>query len=132
MTLATTAIYAALCAFWYIWLAFQVIKWRRDAQISIMTGGDQSMANRMRAHGNAAEYIPIFLILMAVNESMGTPWFILHLLGIVFLVGRVLHGLHFVQEREGLAWRFRGMLMTFSAIALSALGALAHGIAGQF
>lgn len=120
MPLAVTAIHAGLNAALLIWLTFQVIGQRRRAQVSINTGGDETLAKTMRAHGNAAEFIPIFLILMAVTESLGLPWYVLHPIGFAFLAGRVLHARHFVKGTDG---RVRGMQLTI--IALGVLGVLA-------
>jgi uncharacterized membrane protein YecN with MAPEG domain len=45
----------------------------------------------IRAHGNAAEWIPPFIVLLALLELGGVGSLALHLLGGGFLLGRVLH-----------------------------------------
>lgn len=132
MSLATTALFAGLNALILFWLAIETIKRRRSQKISVLDGGDARMAELMRAHANAAEFIPIFLICMAVVESLGAPWFVLFALGIAFTAGRALHGFHFVTGREDYTWRKLGMHLTLWPLLLIALGAIAHSIAAHF
>lgn len=130
MAFPVTAIFAGLLALWLIFLQFKVVGFRRGQQVSLGHAGDQMGEQLIRAHGNAAENIPIFLILMAASESLGTPVWVLVLLGLLFLAGRVLHGVHFFKIRNGFMLRFYGMLMTLTAIIAMAVGAIGHGLTG--
>ena len=40
---------------------------------------------------NATEYIPITMLLLVMAEVNGTPLWIIHLLGITFVIGRLMH-----------------------------------------
>lgn len=128
MPFPVTAIFAGMLAMWLIYLQFKVIGHRRAKQISLGDGGDEMCARAIRAHGNAAETVPIFLILMAAGESLGTPVWVLVAVGLMFGLGRVLHGVHFLELREKITLRFYGMLLTVIATALMALGAIGHGL----
>jgi len=44
-----------------------------------------------RAHGNAAEWVPLALLLLLLLEASGVNSLTLHLLGGLYLFGRVLH-----------------------------------------
>lgn len=130
MPLPVTAIFAGLLALWLTILQFKVVGFRRQNGVSL-GHGDSEMGERLtRAHANAAETVPIFLILMGASESMGTPGWVLIALGGTFLTGRILHGVHFFKIRKGFKLRFYGMLITIGATVAMALGAIGHGLAG--
>lgn len=129
MPLPITAIFAGLLALWLILLQFKVVGFRRSKRVSLGHGGDEMGERLVRAHANAAENIPIFLILLGLAEGLDTPAWIVGALGALFLAGRIVHGVHFFEVREGFKMRFYGMLMTLIAIVLTALGAIGHGLA---
>lgn len=86
----TTAGVAALIN---AWLAMRVGRLRISEKVSVGDGGNPRVLGRMRAHANFAEFAPIVLILIALVEfAQGTSiW--LWAVAVVFLIGRVLHGL---------------------------------------
>lgn len=127
MGLAVTTFYAGLCALIFFWLALKVIGRRRGAKISLSDGGDDALQRLTRAHGNAAEWMPVFLILLAGVESLGAPGYVLHLVGAPFVVGRFLHGWHFVTARSDFGFRVIGMHLTIWPLLILALGGVAHG-----
>lgn len=129
MALPVTAIFAGLLAGWLIFLQVRVILFRRGNKVSLGHGEDVMGERLIRAHGNAVENIPIFLILMALSEGMDTPGWVLLLIGALFCAGRVVHGVHFFEIRKGGMLRVIGMVSTFAAIAILAIGAIGHGLA---
>ena len=92
MLLPVTLVTAGGCALINLWLAFRVGSVRRSESVSIGDGGSDRLIRRMRAQANFVEYAPFVLILLALVEfSTGTSsW--LWAAGLVFLVGRVMHG----------------------------------------
>ena len=128
MALPVTAVIAGLCALWLIFLQFKVVGFRRGHSVVLGDGGDEGGQRLIRAHGNATENIPIFLILLGLSEGLGTPVWVVWILGIVFLAGRILHGVHFFRARKGITLRFYGMIMTLLAIGFTALGVIGHGL----
>ena len=130
MPLPVTAIFAGLLAIWLTVLQFKVVGFRRRNQVSLGDGGDEMGVRLTRAHANATETVPIFLILMGASETLGTPAWVLILLGVAFLAGRVLHGVHFFKVRKGFKMRFYGMLITVGTTIAMAIGAIGHGLAG--
>ena len=111
-----TALYAAMLAALMIWLPIQVIKQRRKAQVKYADGGVDALTIARSAQGNAVDYIPITLVLMAMVEYNGaSPWMI-HACGIVFVLGRVLHAKGILADR--LKGRISGMKMTFLVMAV--------------
>lgn len=130
MPLPITAIFAGLLALWLSYLQLKVVGFRRSRQVSLGDAGDEMSLRLIRAHANACETVPIFLILLGLAEGLGTPAWVTAGLGAMFLVGRVMHGVHFFRIREGYGLRFWGMLLTLIATGLAAAGAIGHGIAG--
>jgi uncharacterized protein len=64
----------------------------RGTTIGVTTPLPPELIRPVRAHGNAAEWIPIGLLLLLVLELSGAgSRFTLHALGGTFLLGRVLH-----------------------------------------
>jgi len=100
MNLPITSLYAGLLALWILYLLFKVVGFRRGKQVLLGDGDDTHGIRLIRAHGNATETIPIFLILLALIEAMAAPGWVVHLFGAPFLVGRILHGVHFVTARR--------------------------------
>ncbi|EPP2127346.1 MAPEG family protein [Vibrio alginolyticus] len=109
-----TALYANILAILIIWLAVQVIKQRRLNQIAYADGGVEALQIARSAQSNATEYIPITLILMALLEfnSAYPTW--IHLTGIIFVIGRVIHAKGILEK--DLKKRIRGMQVTFLVI----------------
>ena len=119
--MAVTALYAALAAFFFVYLSFRVIGARRSAKVALGDGSDATLQRRMRAHGNFAEYAPLALILMALAEAQGAPLWTLHGLGLMLLAGRALHAYGVCQDPEPLKYRQAGMALTFASLALGGL-----------
>lgn len=125
-----TAFYAGLNALFFIWLTVRVIGYRRAGIASIGDGGHEGLARSIRAHGNAAEFMPIALILLALSEIFGAPGAALHLAGAGLTAGRAMHGLRF--NGVGPAWfRFAGMALTLAVTGLLALGLVGHSLLGM-
>ncbi|HHF3116198.1 TPA: MAPEG family protein [Vibrio alginolyticus] len=109
-----TALYANILAILIIWLAVQVIKQRRLNQIAYADGEVEALQIARSTQSNATEYIPITLILMALLEfnSAYPTW--IHLTGIIFVIGRVIHAKGILKK--DLKKRIRGMQVTFLVI----------------
>jgi len=129
--MTTTALYAGLMGLWMLYLGFAVIRLRRRHNVSTGDGGVKPLELAIRAHGNACEYIPIALILMALAESMGAPDWVLHVLGGLLVTGRLLHGGYFLAEARRLNVRVAGMLLTMGVIGALALGVIFHALTQQ-
>lgn len=126
-----TALYAGLLALLFVVLSIRVIAVRRGARISVGDGGDTTLLRRMRVHANFAEYVPMALILIGLAESLKTDPRLLHGLGVLLLVGRVVHATGMSLPKESLPMRVAGMVSTFTVLiggALACLWALANRI----
>ena len=86
-----TGIYAALAALLIVILALKVIGLRRQYKVALGDGGNQDLLAAIRAHANAVEYLPIGLLLLLLLELSQGPAWLIHLLGSLFIIGRLIH-----------------------------------------
>ncbi len=91
MPLAITAFYGAILALLVTALAINVTAHRARLGVQIGDGGKPQMERMIRLHGNAVEYVPLGVLLMALYELNGGSHPALHVVGIAFIVARLLH-----------------------------------------
>lgn len=120
------AFYTALAALLYLWQITMVVRGRRAGGVSLGDGGDPSLTRAIRGQGNSAEQMPLMLLMLALVEMIGAPGIAVHVVAIMFLVGRVLHALHFTDILPSMKARMYGMMLTLLSVSLTALGLLAH------
>lgn len=116
-----TGLYAALGALLVLVLAARVVLMRRRRHVGLGTGGDEMLARRVRAHGNAVEYLPLALLLLMLLEWNQTVPLLLHLLGIALLVFRVFHAVGLSTSAGTSVGRLVGTAGTWLVIAVMAL-----------
>lgn len=115
-----TALYASLSALLIVKLSVDVIKLRRKHKVRLGDGGVDELQTAIRAQANAIEYIPITLLLILFLEMANVSLWIIHLAGIVFLVGRLLHAAG-LKNNDGKR-RVLGMQITiYLLVALAVL-----------
>ncbi len=119
--MAITAFYAALLGLFFVFLSFRVIGWRRLKSVELGHGEDSELLRRMRVHANFAEYVPFTLLLMAIAESMTAPRPLIHVVGLILIAGRLMHAYGLSQTPHILRLRVGGIILTFTALALSAI-----------
>lgn len=129
MSLPVTALYAGLMGLWLVWLGYVVVRRRRRHDVSVGDGGVRELELAVRAHGNACEYVPIALILLALAEGLDAPGWVLHLLGLMLVAGRLLHGWYFLTGAQVLRVRVAGMVLTIGMIGTLSLGLVFHALA---
>ena len=126
--LPITSFFAALLAGFFMVLSFRVIRLRRQNKAAAGDAGVSALQMAIRAHGNFAEYTPMFLILLALAEMANIFSLLLWLVGSVFCAGRLLHayGLCYAEHYENgqlkVVPRFRimGMMVTLSMLGMLA------------
>lgn len=116
MTPTITALYAGLAGLLLLVLAVLVVARRRSAKIGLGVRDDRELERRVRAHGNAAEYVPIALLLLLVAElsGLGSSW--LHAAGIALVGSRVAHAFGLTRSAGTSPGRFVGTLGTWLVI----------------
>jgi uncharacterized membrane protein YecN with MAPEG domain len=71
---------------------------RRKNKVVFADGGVSELTIARSAHANATEYIPITLLLMFGVESNGGYSVLIHVFGIAFVLGRVIHARGILKE----------------------------------
>ena len=112
LTLPVTLTIAAGAALVNIWLMIRCGQARTKGGVSIGDGGNDFLIRRMRAHANFVESAPFVLVLLAALEATGGTNNWLWGLGILFIVGRLAHGLGMDGGPLGKS-RMVGTLITF-------------------
>ncbi len=128
--MTVTPLYAGLLALWFLVLSFRVIRGRR-AGIPLGDGGDPAMLRAIRGHGNFAEYVPIVLVMMMILELSRFSIYVVHLIGLLLLVGRLLHGYALSFTEKFMFGRFWGIVLTFLALLIAAVLCIWQGIQGH-
>jgi uncharacterized protein len=91
--LSAAALYTGINILLLFLLSFRVVGSRMRTKVSLGTGGDPDLELRIRAHGNAAEYIPASMLGLIVLALLSVPVLTIHVLGGVFTLGRLMHAL---------------------------------------
>jgi uncharacterized membrane protein YecN with MAPEG domain len=128
-----TILFAVLLTPLYIWLTINVIRTRRRLKIAIGTGEHPDLLRATRAHGNFAEYVPLFLILLFLQESYAHNVWASYLLGGLFVAGRFSHAWSILiaephatmaGTKLGYMLRFRFYAMTHTFFVYGILAAM--------
>ncbi len=130
--LEIAALYAGVNILILLVLAVLVVAGRRKHKITLGDGGNADFSRAVRAHANAAEYIPAGLVgitLLALFDP-ATPTWLLHAAGISLTLGRILHGfgLHTGTLNAG---RMFGMILTWLSYLLIGGGLIWVGLSQQ-
>ena len=90
-----TLLYAAVLAVMSIALSARAGLFRGKAHVSILYGEppNPELAERVRAHQNFLEYVPLLLILMAGIELSGGKPLFLYIVGAVLILARIAHAM---------------------------------------
>ena len=121
-----TALYGSILALILLWLAYNIVKFRRTEQVELGDGGSEKGVRHIRAQANAIENIPITLLLFAIYEINGGSMYVLHAIGILLVFARIIHPLGLVSKKGVSFGRYYGTLITWLAIIALALLNIYH------
>ena len=132
LRLEVAALYSGVNILILLVLAVLVMLGRRKHKIVLGDAGNEDFTRAVRAHANAAEYIPAAiagLALLALFDP-ATPVWLLHAEGISLTAGRILHGagLHAGKLNFG---RMFGMVLTWTSYVLIGGGLIWAGLSQQ-
>lgn len=128
--LTITALYTSILALIMLFLAYKTSARRTEAKINLGTGNDDIMEMRSRAFGNFIEFVPMFILLMALIEIQGYGTIYVHILGITTVIGRILHALGMTKSISIINGRFVGAILTYISL-LAAGGFVLYHSASQ-
>jgi len=122
------ALWASLHLILLLVLSVLVTRQRRRHHIEVGDGGVPALAQAIRAFGNAAEHVPAALAGLAILALAGAPPLLIHPIGLVLFVGRVLHGFG-LSRSTGVSWaRAAGAIGTWVAYIAMAAALLFYAI----
>jgi uncharacterized membrane protein YecN with MAPEG domain len=116
-----TILYAGILGLMYIALSLYTIAGRFKYNQNIGDGGHESMAKRIRVHGNFIEYVPLALILLMLAEFEGAAENTLHALGGALVFARLIHPIGLMRKKGPSLCRSGGMLITFGVIIVASI-----------
>lgn len=120
-----TGLSAAILATLNVMLSLKVVGIRRKEKISVGDGGNEMLLRAQRAQGNLLEYAPLALILLACAEINGVNRFLLALLALAFVAGRIMHPVGIRDAQAPFKMRVMGMQLTLvSMLALAVVNVL--------
>jgi uncharacterized protein len=121
MPVMITALYAGILALLLTALAINVTVNRAKLKVTLGDGGNPQMLRMARIHGNAAEYVPIGVVLMGLYELDGGSRLLLHVTGIALIAGRLLFAWSLWGTAEPGFGRTIGTSLTWLTIAALAV-----------
>ncbi|HYC44636.1 MAG TPA: MAPEG family protein [Burkholderiales bacterium] len=119
--MVVTPLYAAILAAVFLLLTLRVVQLRRSAGVSLGDGGNTALQRAIRAHANFAEYVPFALIMLLILEMSRFSLYLIHLLGILLVVARLLHGYALAYTAQFRFGRFAGATLTVAVLIIEAL-----------
>ncbi len=123
-----TPFFAAIFALFYVFLSFGVIRFRLGEKISLGDGDNRDLKVAIRVHANFIEYVPLSLLLMWFIETALFDSNFALILGVMLLLGRVLHVFGMKNPSKYILLRQVGMIVTLSVLILGAVRILWHYI----
>jgi uncharacterized membrane protein YecN with MAPEG domain len=128
-TLMITGLYAGLCGLLLVVLYVGVSQRRLATKIGMGAGGDAVLEQRIRAHGNFVESVPIALVLLYLLEQTGVDPIYIHAFGIALVLSRVGHARGISTNAGRSAGRFYGSIGTLLVITVLSVWLLANTVA---
>lgn len=122
------ALYTGVLILMGIVLQVRVIGHRRSKQIGIGDGQDKELARAIRVHGNFSENVPFALAGLIMLALIGAPAVVIHGVGLLIVIGRLAHAVGLSQSAGSSLGRVGGMIMTFSALIITALALIVRAI----
>lgn len=117
MPVTISGLYISLTAILVVMFAMRVVKLRRKYQIGIGSSGNKELRLASRVHVNLIENAPIAMALLLVAELNGSSPIMLHLVGSIWIVGRILHAIGLTHGHGGYhLGRFLGGLLSWLII----------------
>ena len=119
-----TSLFASLFTIFYLFLSVRIGYLRGSPVMKLIFKMNKKVPaikldRNVRAHGNFSEYVPLFLILLYIFESVDLVSFnYLLIICLVFSYGRVAHAICFAFFDHNPFLRISGMLCTYISLAL--------------
>jgi uncharacterized membrane protein YecN with MAPEG domain len=129
--MVVTPLYVGLAALWLLVLSLRVIAIRRRARVGLGDGGNPELERAIRGQANFVEYVPMALLMLLILEMSRFSIYLIHALGIVLLIGRLLHGYAFAFTRNFPFGRVWGYALTAVVMLIEAILCLYQSYRGH-
>ena len=127
--LDAAAIYAGFNILVLFVLSLAVVRARITHKVMLGDGGNPAVLRAVRAHANAAEYIPASIAGLAIFALLDpTPLWSVHAIGAALTVGRIAHGIGLSQTEGRSAGRAIGTLLSWIVILALGVGLVWAGL----
>ena len=134
--LPLTSTLASLFTLFYLFLSFRIGYLRGSPVMKlIFKMGEEipeiKLHRNVRAHGNFSEYVPIFLVLLLIIETLGqSSFYYLLIICLIFSYGRLAHAICFAFYDSNPFLRISGMICTYLGLGIFAVQLLLEAIRG--
>lgn len=96
--------------------------------VSIGDAGDPALTLNNRRHLNWVEHVPIAIILIGIIEANGAPKLMIHVLGGLLVIARIIHPIGLRAETMAHPLRFLGAMTTMLVTLVAAVFAIWQGL----
>lgn len=124
------AFYVAVNALIMFVLAFRAASFRGATKIFLGDDNNPQMRQRMRAHGNNAEYVPMALLLIFAIHALGGSIWLIHAVGASLTLGRIAHGYGVSTSSTTNPFRMWGTVLTWLSFLVGIVAVLWLAFAG--
>ena len=104
----------AILLFIFIALSINAAFTRRKSGLAVGEGDNETLLRAVRAHGNFAEYTPMFLISLFLIDHVSKNCEYILVIGSGFILGRISHATSMFLKKGIL--RITGMFLTFTPL----------------
>ncbi len=127
-TSLVSPIYIGIVGLLAIYLSFKVSLKRLKHKVSTGDGDNSHLFKSIRVHANYIENAPLAMILLLVIELQGAPTWMVHLLGLAFVFGRILHVYGLGSHPQIPMARTAGSSVTLIYLLVTSVGVVALSI----
>ena len=127
-TIQAAALWGGLLILLLIVLSGVVVRRRRQHLVEFGDGGVRELVCASRAFANATEYIPAGIGGLILLAFLGAPAMLIHAVGGMLFVGRVIHALGLLFQDGPSLGRSIGMILTWLSLLVAALSLIAWSI----
>ncbi len=129
-SLSAVAIYGGLLGLLALAVSINVTRLRAKHKALFGDAESDDLRRAIRTQANAMEYVPICLLMLLIVASTGYAAWVVHVLGIILVVGRLAHvyGMLVQTETDQPLGRAVGALFTWITLGATSVLALIGGL----
>jgi len=118
MSLPISMLYLSLLSLTALTITIGIVKVRMKTGISLGDGDDDNLKRVMRVQSNLLENLLPFSILFILLELNNTSIILLHTIGTVFLIARLIHAFGFSKKSGRSFGRYYGTVFSWLSLAV--------------